>query len=640
MHQRTNRNRRFLFAATGILLLAAGFRLVALQDLPPGLSQDEVFNAGMPAHILAGNFELFFPQAYGHEPLYHYLTIPFYWLFGENYLEVRLLSAFLGLLLVAMTMRWARRDFGRITAIVAGLGLAVSWTAVIFSRIGIRAIMQPILWVAAAWFWRKRPWLAGLFLGLSLYTYTSAQVAFAIPIIFSVTQIIVGKDRAARIMALKNGGVTLGVAILVSLPLYFTWWADPDLLQRVDQLSGPLQALRQGDVLPILKAILNTLGFFSFTGDPRWTYSLPGRPLLDLVTAVLFYVGIIMALWRIRRPTYSLLLTIFLVGLTPSMLTAQSPSSIRLLGALPAVFILIGLPVTWMIGNLTKARRRWRPAIILALVLLLLLNISRTVQTGLAWANAQETRLDHYQTVLLEIGRHWQDHPTENAILAESYYEQIDADSLRRIMGDDRQARWVQAGPEVAGAIVFPGGTGSGRIYVPEFSPLNPSLLIEVGIGNEPVFRSDTIPSFAIYELPEKLPEPTVSAAVTFDGRIRLEGYTLLPPDSEGNMSLFTYWRVLQPLPWNLTAFAHLLDSQGNLVSQYDGLDAAPGQLIPGDLFVQAHRLQAPLKKGPFSLRLGLYTPDNGDRLPIAGESSDSYVLEEGLSFSGDQVGP
>ncbi|MCA9961730.1 MAG: hypothetical protein KC443_21975, partial [Anaerolineales bacterium] len=130
--------RRFLGWATVVLLLAALLRLLVLQDVPPGLAQDEVLNADIVTFIRQGYHALFFREGYGHEPLYHYWSVPFQVLLGDNVLSVRLPAVCLGLLLVAATMRWAKREFGEETAVVAGFGLAVSWWPLIFSRIGLR----------------------------------------------------------------------------------------------------------------------------------------------------------------------------------------------------------------------------------------------------------------------------------------------------------------------------------------------------------------------------------------------------------------------------------------------------------------------------------------------------------------------
>ena len=179
--QPADTRRRFLLWAGATLLLAAALRLIALQTVPPGLAQDEVLDADIALFIRGGQHALFFREGYGHEPLYHYFAAPFQVLLGDNMLAMRLPSVILGLLLVALTLAWARREFGSLAAVVAGLGLATGWWPILFSRIGIRPILEPVLLLLMAWFWPRRPWAAGLFLGLSLYSYTGARVVLLLP---------------------------------------------------------------------------------------------------------------------------------------------------------------------------------------------------------------------------------------------------------------------------------------------------------------------------------------------------------------------------------------------------------------------------------------------------------------------------
>ena len=183
----------WLWWATAVLLLAAVMRLILLSEVPPGLAQDEVLNADVVTFIRQGAHTLFFREGYGHEPLYHYWSVPFQVLLGDNVLAIRLPTAVLGLLLVALTMRWAKRAFDPVVALSSGLFLAISWWPIIFSRIGIRPIMEPFLLLFFAWFWPRRPWLAGLFLGLSLYTYTGARVIFLWPVLLMIYWLIFGR---------------------------------------------------------------------------------------------------------------------------------------------------------------------------------------------------------------------------------------------------------------------------------------------------------------------------------------------------------------------------------------------------------------------------------------------------------------
>lgn len=656
----------FLWLATAILLLAAVLRLVALQDVPPGLAQDEVLDADIAALIRQGQHAFFFREGYGHEPLYHYWTVPFAPLLGDNVLAIRLPAVFLGLFLVAAVLRWARRDFGPIVAVVAGLGLAISWWPIIFSRIGIRPILEPLLLVGMALYWPRHPWLAGLFLGLSLYSYTAARVVFLIPLLLIPYLLI--RQRRSRTeqpsARLRGTILMLLVAALIYLPMGLTLWADPSLQQRVEQLGGPLEALRQGDLEPVWLATKATLGVFSFTGDPRWTYTLPDRPLFDPLTSLLFYGGLLLAVVRWRQPRYMLLLIWLGVTLLPSALTPQAPSTVRLVGAMPVVYLLPGLAAGWLWRVVQAANGRLqvasdklqvtsnklqvtsnmlhvsRLALYGLLVLLLAINLGRTVRDGFQrWPAALETR-EKYQTVLMDIGRYWRAHQTRHWVVTEGFFEPIDGDSLRRNLGFDPGVRWVQTGAEVAGAIVFPGGaTGqAGRLYVPEFASPAPELLAMAGISPQPLYRSDGRPSFAVYALPARPPTTLITPPITFGEQVTLLGYELHQPEGDRPLQLYTYWRVETSPPWDLKAFVHLLADDVAPVTQHDGLDAATATLQPGDRWLQRHLLPlpAPFPEGPFSLAVGLYTSGNGQRLPCEPcPGIDHVILTSRLLFDG-----
>lgn len=644
-------NPRFLWTTTAVLLLAALFRLIALQDVPPGLSQDEVLNADIVSFIRGGYHAVFFREGYGHEPLYHYWAVPFQTLLGDNVFSIRLPAVVLGLFLVALTMRWAKREFGSLTAVVAGLLLAVSWWPIIFSRIGIRPILEPVLLLLMAWFWPKRPLLAGLFLGLSLYSYTGARVMLALPVLLGVYEGIVflwGRIQYKELDAQSDkerfrnsiwaAGKMLATAVVVTVPLFYVLQADPTLQQRVDQLSGPLDALQQGDFGPIWQSVSNTLGVFSFTGDPRWTYTLPERPLFDWVTAVLFYAGLGLALWRIKQPRYAFLLIWLAVGLVPSAVTPQSPSTIRMIGALPVVYVLPGLAVTSLqrirIVNSKQYTVYSKGLLYTALSLLFaifLINVGRTVRDGfIRWPQAEETRLNHYQTVLLEMSRYYRGGPL---VIADGFYEPIDRDSFRRNLGAYAPTRWVQTGANVAGAVVIPvdEGAGNGRLYVPEFAAISPDLLAAAGISPEPIYRSDGWPSFAVYTLTVAEGLADISPITTFDDSLVLIDYELLPRTPEENLVVLTTWRVKRPLPDSLVSFIHLLNKEGEIMAQHDGWDAAAMTLQSGDVVVQRHFLPWPknLPSGEYTIQLGLYNRENGQRWPLDTSPMDTILLDE-----------
>jgi hypothetical protein len=645
---------RWLALATVVLLLAAAFRLVALEYIPPGIAQDEVLDADIASFIRGGEHALFFRHGYGHEPLYHYLAAPFAVLYGDNFLAIRLPSVYLGLLLIGLTMRWARRDFGSVAALVAGAGLAVSWWPIVFSRIGIRPILLPVLLVIGVWFWPLREIVttrrgklfaivAGAFLGLSIYSYTAARIILVIPLLiggFQLAQFVWLKRRdgsdARRLLVPRTQAyyafVVLVVGLLVYAPLGITLQRNPDLQQRLDQLEGPLAALGQGDPGPVLQMTAATFGVFSFTGDPRWTYSIPDRPLFDPLTAVFFYAGLVIALWRWRRPIYLLLLVWLLVSLLPSALSPDAPSTVRLIGALPVIYLLPGIALSEFWRHLHSRRsldvRKTGSVLGLAaaaIVLLITINSYRTVKDGfIRWPQELETRL-RYQSVLSDIGQHWRDAASSAPpVVAEVFFEPIDAASLRRVVGIDPEARWIQTGAGASGGMVWPTVADEGDssfVFVPEFAPLHPELINLAGLDAEPDFRSGKQPSFAAYRLPpwpDEEFERTELEATNHSGELLLSMVGLSTIEaSDSGLAFASAWAVKNPLPDDLALFVHLVDKNGEIVAQYDGLDVAPSTLQSGDRFIQRHGLPLPsdLEDGEFYIRLGAYTRRQGQRL-------------------------
>lgn len=256
--------------------------------------------------------------------------------------------------------------------------------------------------------------------------------------------------------------------------------------------------------------------------------------------------------------------------------------------------------------------------------LLFLLNLMLTVRDGfMRWPQELETRLK-YQSVWQDVADELRNQPEEGLVLADSFYRPITVDSLRRNLGYPLQARWVQTGSEVAGAVVLP-QEGGGRLIVPEFAAPDPFLMETAGIEPEPLFRSEQEPSYAVYALPEEPALPVMDQEITFEDVITLVGTnTLLAPD-RGSLQLVTIWRVGDTLPMDLAAFVHLRDEEGELISQHDGFDAAPETLRSRDLVMQRHVFPfgEPLSEGAYSLHIGLYTRENGQRLEHVRESSE-----------------
>jgi len=672
----------WLIVALLVLLVAAASRLVALLDIPPGLAQDEVLDADIALFIRQGEHALFFRHGYGHEPLFHYLAVPLQILIGDNALAIRLLPAFLGLLLVAAVMRWAHRDYGALAALVSGIGLAISWWPIIFSRIGIRPILEPVLLVGMIWFWPlsegvirrhslKKALLAGIFLGLSVYSYTAARSMLILPAAYLVYlgvryipenrrhSVMPNEDKHLHRATLNAQAIYALVILMVSalmyLPLAITLRANPELEQRIEQLGGPLNALGEGDVGPILESTVATAGVFSFSGDPRWTYSLPDRPLFDPATAILFYGGLLLTVLYWRRPTFAVLPIWLLLAFLPSALSPDAPSTVRMVGAMPIVYLMPGLALAAILSSIKRGQSTpaWsstpaRSIIMIGIIgLILAFNLYRTIRDGfIEWPNNPETHL-RYQTIFQDMARHWRDNHAEDdqpAIFVESFFELIDDATVQRNAGEPVNARWIQTGAGVGGAMVWPAEAADIepiRIYVPEYAPLPAELARAIGVAADPVYRSSEELSFAVYELPlhafEPSPQqdrPTRFHSATGELLLSLRGFEWLDNPGKSaidssNIRIGTWWNIDAYLPDDVALFLHLVNEEGQIVAQSDGFDVAAGFLKPGDQVFQRHviSLVEPLRPGQYRVLAGVYQRGSGDRLAVSGTSNDALEL-------------
>jgi hypothetical protein len=119
-------------------------------------------------------------------------------------------------------------------------------------------------------------------------------------------------------------------------------------------------------------------------------------------------------------------------------------------------------------------------------------------------------------------------------------------------------------------------------------------------------------------------------AGANFADQIELLGYDAVQQGMA--LAVTLYWRCIQPPDANYTAFVHLLDASGNTIAQHDS--QPQGGAYPtsvwdaAEVVVDEHAVPLPsgLAPGAFRLRVGLYEPATGERLPVVGDG-DSVEL-------------
>lgn len=644
-----------------ILLTAAVLRLYGLNNLsPPGLAHDEVAHWLINRGILNGQHGLYFTEAFGHEAGFHYLQTLFMLLLGDNAFVLRLPSAFAGLLLVAVSFSLTRQLFGSRRALAAAAILAVLFWPVFYSRLALRAISLPLLSGLSAYFWwrgwdvanherKSRPFsqgplfwylLAGIFAGLSFYTYMASR---AVPIFYLLFILYLALfHRPALKKRRREVLLFFLVYAVLAAPLAIYLLSNPGAEVRIAEVDLPLRSLINGDFEPAITNSLKILGMFGFRGDPLWRNNLAHLPVFDLLLALFFYIGLGISLWRWRKQRHLFIVFWLFTAAIPSIVTIDAPSSIRIINALPilTIFPVIGLEVIQFFRPLSTVSGRLSPKIVdfgalLLLIALLGVNIARTTSAIFyIWPSNTEVQFV-WQQAFAEIADYLDNSEIEEAIAVGGWTpESMDPPTMELLLQrEDLNPRHFD--PTQAIIIPNPPSGDASTIFLPAILPLEPILedrLTEWGA------RQETIDSFRLWQIADPLAiQPQFPKETNFSNEIAFLGYdfvestdTLNSDDDSGGsekIDLLTYWRVISLGSEPRRFFLHAGSADGRIVAQDDRIGAPADYWEVDDILLQRHTLQVPSNEEPIIYALGLYNPETGRRL-LTSSGADHLQLE------------
>ncbi|MBN1639777.1 MAG: glycosyltransferase family 39 protein [Anaerolineae bacterium] len=670
-------------ALVAIVLVAGFLRFTQLDAVPPGMTHDEAAFGAEAERILGGERPLYFALGYGHEPLYAYLVAVAFALFGRTLIALRLTSAVCGVLVVVGAYFVARRLYGPRTAWIAAAWMAVAFWPLSLSRQALRAVTLPLLWLPAVWcFWRGMPAdgraagggragvgrmaaygaLAGVFLGLTAYTYMASRVSWLVFPLFAATMALRRETRAQLKRAWPLVVVTLGVAALVATPLFLYLQAHPAAELRVDAMMEPVRELLAGKPERVVRHAWNALRVFSWVGDQFWGYNIPGRPVFGWTGSALLYAGLGLALWRWRDPRYAFALTWFVVGLAPAMVTTNQGIFLRAIVAQPVTYILVAEAmraaqggVAWLVRRIgVGAPRRWGNVLwlVLALALLTVEGVRSYRAYFVTWPSMPQAR-NIYNHNLVAAARYLRDQPEAGTVGISALYPLYYHDPwiVRYVTArSDLALRWFDG----RGGIVYP-GEGDARYLFSALTGLDPALrgafeaqatLIE----RRMLDPADQNPSFEVWRwdgagaLQRVLEDVQQASPMWFSPEVRFDRpalrreiragaqfgdlATLLAYQLDDRsvrpgevVELVTYWRARRTAEaeddW--VSFVHLLDADSNVVGGVDVLHCPPTGWRPGDVIVQVHRFEvgADAPTGAEAqVEIGLYRRSAG-RLPV-----------------------
>ena len=148
-----------------------------------------------------------------------------------------------------------------------------------------------------------------------------------------------------------------------------------------------------------------------------------------------------------------------------------------------------------------------------------------------------------------------------------------------------------------------------------------------------PVYEITPLPLWQTWLIPHK-------TDATFSQMFRLHGHERSQLDDQIQVDL--YWQAMQKPDFDYSAFVHLVDAGGQLITQDDqgigqSMSYLPTQWMAGDLVIDEHRLAIPnsLPPGEYQLRVGIYNWSNGNRLPAIaqGQPAGDFVVIDEISL-------
>lgn len=617
-----------------ILCLALFLRIYHLDKVPPGVHDDEIINGEIALAAAGGDVELFYPAGWGREGLYHLLLagsfrlpLPIHW-------RLRLPSVLCSLIGVLLTWVWVRRAFGPWAAVTASGGMAVALWPVLLGRAALRATTLLPLASAAAWLMtrllrkessRADPWLLGLLVGLSLYTYRAARVLPFVYLAFALHLISLRKPAWSRVVLALIG------AAVVAAPLVFLLSTNPGIEPRIDQVNQPWQALLAGDIGPVLKGVWATLGMFGWRGDPQGHYNLPARPVFGPVGAALFLIGIVVALWRWRQPIYAFALAWLAIGLAPGMITEPVPHFVHTVTAQGVVMSFPAIAIEAIAG---RASRRAKTILGAALALWIAGNAVWTYNDLLIeWPQVDQVRSFH-QADVADVAHYLDNDPQISPVaICTSFLNETDPfwrggrQAMPFLLSrQDLAIRWYNC----QSAQVWPDAGQTARylfLHQAAFAPWIPAEWLLDGH----MIEDDSYQGVSI-RLAEPLAHHLAQLAgpgpVNLGDQLLYLGYEpLADRASPGDqLALRTYWQVLGPLPPDLSIFLHLLGDSPAPLAQGDALALLSDTLQPADVMAQEHLLSVPadLAPGDYVLSVGIYSrTDRHPRLQVRQDGMD-----------------
>ncbi len=427
---------------TGIIVVAALLRWVDLGVVPTIINGDEGLIGTWASQLMTqiGTLGLVFANMDGVGTNYLYVMSGLFQLFGQNALTVRLIPAVFGVLAIGTNYLFTRALFGQRTATILAVLLTFAHVHVHFSRtVAVSytyatALVPVILWgIWQVVQTRQRlpAVVAALALALQVNLYVDGWAWAVLVLLIIVAWLIV--DREPVIAAWRQLAVMLGLMVLGLAPMMLWGVYNPaDFMARLSTdgsvITGWVAREAASKGISSFQQILEMYQYAlaTFISIPFVDFYHANVPTLDIVSAVLFVIGLVLVHNRLHTRRMLLVLGWFWGGVTALAVFTIPLSTYhyRLLVVLPVVYVCVAVALEWGAGLIERLLPRiglTGANVLLGLVL-----------AGISWQNHAI-----YQTQLATVCSHGGDMQTKQAgALADYLYRMKLQGGIVYIYGD------------------------------------------------------------------------------------------------------------------------------------------------------------------------------------------------------------
>ena len=173
---------------------------------------------------------------------------------------------------------------------------------------------------------------------------------------FLLSQLLFEEKIDVKIL-IKGTFIAAIFAAVVFLPLALYFYTNPvsvsartedvSLLSAAIETNQPLALLLVNNVIAVTRMFIDQ-------GDLVMRNNLPNRPIFDPLNSIGFFTGLIVLLWRWRKPQFWLLAIWLSVMLLPTLLATDAPHYLRPTGAIGAIVTLVGVGLVWWWDRITE----------------------------------------------------------------------------------------------------------------------------------------------------------------------------------------------------------------------------------------------------------------------------------------------